>query len=321
MLVNLYKSKTPVAVFSFPVLIGLLGACIFFLPAEIVPGFFSWQSDLSNFIFANSITHYITVVLIVYLSGIELNRQVNVYGFYSKNTYLPGLIYALILFGFGQMSFSMPLVAAGFLIYGLGYLFRINRQDSAISSVFMSSLLLGTATVFEPFLAPVIVLPWFSLVVFRSFVWREWIILLFGVGTPWLYHYGLHYAIVGEVEPNLSPLTFSGFNIDLSLEQMVLIGFALFIAVYAIWQFLVITGGQLLVFKKRSRLLFHLIWLTIVSLVLGWLFYDALIIATSIPLAIIIAVQMLNARTDTFGNLVLFVWIGLSVWSLFFQNH
>lgn len=316
MLVNLYKSKTPIAVFSFPLLMGLFALPILFSEYGAVTAFFSWQLDFVSFVSSSRLINYFSTVLLLYVSAIELNRLVNAYGFYSKNTYLPGLIYALALASFDQIFFSSSIVAYAFLIYGIGFLFRINRQDSSIESVFMASFFIGVATVFSPFLIPIVVLPWFSLVVFRYFVWREWFMLLLGLSIPWTLHYGIFFAVSGDLDVLGEGFSIVNQPLEFTLEKIVLFSFVGLLVVYSIWKFLVILNTQLLVFKKRSRLLFHFVWLTLFTLVLGWYFQDLWVIAISIPFTIITSVQILNATQSLYSNLMLTAWIGLIIWNL-----
>jgi hypothetical protein len=312
----LYKTKTPLAVFSFPILMGLFAVPILYLENTEVSAFFSWQYDLVSLIKSSRIINYFSTVLLLYVSAIELNRLVNAYGFYSKNTYLPGLIYALALASFDQINFSTSIVAYAFLIYAIGFLFRITRQDAASESVFMSAFFIGAATVFSPFLASIVLLPWFSLVVFRYFVWREWFMLLLGLSIPWAFHYGIHFAVSGEVEVLVQGFSMVNEPINFQLEELVLLAFLGLLVIYSAWKFLVILNTQLLVFKKRSRLLFHFIWLTLISIFLGWYFQDLWIIAIAIPFTIIISVQILNAHQSLYSNLMLTAWIGLIIWNL-----
>lgn len=319
MLVNLYKTKTPLAVFSFPVIIGLLGLPLLFIETTTKIKFFGWQFSLENSVLAEPFLHYCVAVLIVYIAGIELNRLVNVFGFYSKNTYLPGLIFAISLMGFGEFRFSMDLVACALLIIGMSYLFRINRQDSAQSSVFMAAFFFGSASVFEPLMLPIVLLPWFTLVVFRSFVWREWMVTILGAGLPWLYFIALYFAFTGqrEMTPKLEEALDHASL--LTSAMMTLIGFLVILFLYSTWRYLIILKTELLVIKKRSRILFHLTWISLISLILGWWVKDDLIMSVSIPLAIIVSVQLLNNKSMIAGNLVIYGWLAISYWVLFFQ--
>lgn len=318
MLVNLYKSKTPLAVFSLPLLIGVLGLPALFHPVQNPNSLFSWQFYLAEWVSQTVLVHYLLGVFLVYLGALEMNRLVNTYGFYSKNTYLPGVILALVLFSFDQQQFSMLLIAYVFLLYGLGFLFQINRQDPSEKSIFASGFFFGCATVFEPLLAPIVLLPWFALLVFRSFYWREWFVLIFGAGIPWLYHVGLFFAITGKSSLTLGSIVLVDAEVVAPAKTWVLIGFFALLTIFSVWKYAVISTGQLLVFKKRSRLLYHFIWLTLISLGVGWLFFRQPVLAVTIPLSVIIAVQMLNARTSFYANLIITLWIALVCWRLFF---
>lgn len=317
MLVNLYKTKTPLAVFSFPIAIAILGLPILFIDYEAQPTFFNWQFVLEVIVMKIQLLHYFATVFIIYLAGIALNRLVNVFGFFSKNTYLPGLIFAISLIGFGEFKFSMDLIAYMVIIWGLDFLFRINRQDPAQSNVFMAALFFGLATLFDPLLAPINLLPWLSLMVFRSFVWREWLFAILGAILPWIFFIAIFFALSGKV-PQAPILTQAEQHESLySQEMLVLLGFVLFLSLYAIWRYLIILNNQLLIIKKRSRLLFHLSWMSLISIALAWLIMDDLLMVINIPLSIIIGVQILNNRESFVGNIVLYSWLAISAWVIF----
>lgn len=291
---------------------------IFYREPAIQPTFFAWQNNLEKSVFALPLTHYGLTVFIVYLAGVALNRLVNVFGFFSKNTYLPGLVFAISIVGFGAFNFSMDLIAYTLIIWGMGYLFRINRQDPALSNVFMAAFFFGSATVFEPMLAPVLILPWLGLAVFRSFVWREYLLSLIGGGLPWVYFVSVYFVVTGKLAPTPEMEEAAVHDVFFTSSMIMLLCFLVILFLYSIWRYLVVLNTQLLVIKKRSRLLFHMAWMSIVSLVLGWWAKDNIVLMLNIPFSIIIAVQLLNDRSATVGNVILFTWIGISAWILFF---
>ena len=313
MLVNLFKTKTPLAIFSFPLLIALLGLQVFVNRGSVYLAVYEWQKVL--FEWSNQLLwlHYLLTVVVIYMSGLELNRVVNNYGFYSKNTYLPGLVYGFALSTFDQFSFSIATLAYGFLIFGLGYLLRINRQDSAISHVFKASIFFGAAGVINPFVAPIIILPWLVLLVFRSFIWREWIMALIGFALPWLYYYVVYFFFSGSFIIPFNWKSELDMNQGLGWERITLYGFAIIMTAFSVWQFMVIANNQLLIFKKRSRALFHFSWLMIIAIALGWLVGNSLVLGILVPLSIVAAVQMLYAKKNMTFNVVFAVWITLIV--------
>lgn len=318
MLVNLYKSKTPLAVFSFPFAIALLALPLLYTAPEIQPTFFTWQFNLEKAVFQLPLLHYGLVVFIVYIAAIALNRLVNVFGFFSKNTYLPGLVFAISILGFGEFKFSMDLISYVLIIWGLGFLFRINRQDPALSAVFIASFFFGAATVFEPALIPLLLLPWLALAVFRTFNWREYFIGVVGAGLPWLYCIGIYFILTGRFEATPEIEEVATHGLFLTSAVIMLMIFLVLLFLYSTWRYLVILNTQLLVIKKRSRLLFHLIWMSTISLVLGWWVKDNIILAITIPFSIIVAVQLLNDKNAMWGNIILYTWLGIASWILFF---
>ena len=318
MLVNLYKTKTPLAVFSFPFVIAIIALSLFYSEPSIQPTFFAWQYELEKSVFARPLMHYGLTVFIVYLAAVALNRLVNVFGFFSKNTYLPGLIFAISIVGFGAFNFSMDLIAYTLIIWGMGYLFRINRQDPALSYVFMAAFFFGCATVFEPMLAPILLLPWLGLAVFRSFIWREYLLSLIGGGLPWLYFGSTYFMLTGKLAPTPEIQEAAIHDVFFTSSMIILLCFLIILFLYSIWRYVIVLNTQLLVIKKRSRLLFHMTWMSVVSLILGWWVKDNIVLMLNIPFSIIIAVQLLNDRNATVGNIILFAWLGISAWVLFF---
>jgi hypothetical protein len=316
-IVNLYKSKSLLAVLSFPIALALLGLPILFIESKMPTVFFSWQMDLAVLVLQSPIIHYFTTVFLVYIAAIVLNKLVNVYGFYSKNTYLPGFIYAVGLFGFGQFTFSMHLPLYFFLIVGLGYLFRINRQESAIGLIFGTALTFGVASIFDPTMLPLLLLPWLSLLVFKPFVWREWLILIIGFIIPWIYHFAIYYMIHGSgYIPYSKPIS-EPSPIDFSVEMITFNVFTIGLVIYSFMRYLVISRTELLIFKKRSRIIYHFCWLGFLTLGCSWFFFDTFLLAIHIPFSIIVGVQMLNSKHIAYTNLVIYVWLALMGWHLF----
>ncbi|WP_066756862.1 hypothetical protein [Crocinitomix algicola] len=314
MLVNLFKSKTPVAIFSLPLLICVLGLPLFFNTADTPASFFTWEAGFIGWVYSNVIFHYLFSIIIIYLGAIEVNRLVNVYGFYGKNTYLAGLFYVLLIFTFTHFHFSLDLLAILFLGYGLGFLFRINRQDKANSAVFMAALFIGGATVFTPVVAPLVLLPWFTLVIFRSFIWREWMMLILGIALPWFYHYAIVFLSTGQLDIRREGLTIINDSFQWFLHHTFLIGFIVLVLLWGSWQYAVIARTALLAFKKRSRILFHFVWLSLIPFGLSWFLFDEPYFAFVIPYSVMLCVVFLKLSSALFANILLGLWLVLLFW-------
>lgn len=297
--------------------VAVLGLPILFADFKLPAVFFSWQLGLATTVMQSPVIHYFITIFLVYIGALELNKLVNTYGFYSKNTYLPGFIYAIGLFGFGQFSFSMHLPLYFFLMAGLGYLFRINRQESAIGIIFITTLSFGIASIFDPTMLPLLLLPWLSLLVFKPFVWREWLILFVGFIIPWIYHFAVYYLITGSAYIPYSKPILEQTPIDFSVEMITFNIFTIGLVIYSFLRYLVISRTELLIFKKRSRIIYHFCWLGLITLAVSWYFFDNFLLAIHIPFSIIVGVQMLNSKHIAYTNLVIYVWLALMGWHLF----
>jgi hypothetical protein len=295
-------------------MVAAMGLRVFWLDFEEFNYSFQWQKHLADWVVSLPMRLYIFSSVMVYLTALEINRQVNVYDFYSRNTYLPGFLYALVLMGFGHFQNIMEITALGALVYGLGYLFRINKQEKVISLVFTGSFFIGVASVFEPLFLPLMLLPWLALTIFRSFNWREWFAPILAGALPWFYLLAILLIAKGQWGLRYYPFVFSQFHFSYDLIELLKLTLSILVVLFALWKYVTIATTSLLIFKKRSRLIYHFIWLG--ALVYGAIFYlyDHLSAILTIPFMYIIGVVLLNARGNLLSNFVVYLWLGLSLW-------
>jgi hypothetical protein len=308
MLINLYKTKTPIAIVSLPLLIAILALTIFMheTPTQIHP--FSWESHMANFVNSLPWLNYCLTVLGITITSLQLNNVVNNYGFYTKNSYLPGFLFVLFLMSFNQFYFSLSLIAYALCSFAIGYLFRITRQEDAKSPIFMASLLMGIAIVLTPVLLPIIFVPWITLTMFRSFVWREWLLTLMGYSLPWVYYYAIIFIATGKLSYEKEGLVLVHETVALDWLHLLYYGLIFITILISFFQFLIVMRTQLIRFKKRSRILFHIIWLSIFISLSYWYLYDTINILFILPLSIIVAVQILYSQKLFTANLLIGLW-------------
>lgn len=313
MLVNLYKTKSPVAIFSLPLLIASLALPIFFRNSPEVINVYTWQSIATTNVLTVPWLNYVLTVLLVFIGAVQLSNTVNNHDFYSKNTYLPSFIFVTFLVSLNELNFSFNLVGYVLIIYGLGYLFRITRQDSAKHFVFMASLLFGIAIVMSPILFLVALLPIFTLTIFRTFVWREFFLVLLGLAIPWGYLYALFYFFSGSILIKTEGLSLVNDDIKFTLGSLTLTGTVIFLILFSGWNYMVLASSQLLSFKKRSRILYHFVWIAFSIALLEWYFYDVMLSVFIIPFSIFISLHLLNAKQPKFINTFILLWFCLAV--------
>ena len=217
--------------------------------------------------------------------------------------------------------FSWSIIVYALLSYGVGYLFKINRQDCAKSPIFMASLFIGTAITLVPWLLPLVLLPFITLILFRSFIWRELFLVLLGFVLPWFYYFAIYFIVEGNLIFAQDGIVLGERELGINWWIISFYSGIFILILFSFWRFLVVMSGQLMRFKKRSKILFHFIWIAFIPTVLNWYFYDVLLVASIVPIAIIMAVQMLYVRNLFIYNVLITGWfliaLGLRIADLF----
>jgi len=107
---------------------------------------------------------------------------------FSRTSSFVGLVYFMLMSSSSSHQTLTPLIFSNFLIIiALGRIFAFYQQSDALLDVFNCSFLLSLAGMF--FLPSILLFPliWLSFIVYRQFLWRDWLISIIGLITPWLF--------------------------------------------------------------------------------------------------------------------------------------
>lgn len=315
MLVNLYSSKTPIAVFSLPVAIGVLCVPIFFTEASSTQYLIDWQTILTNWVLETKWLNYVLTVSILSITAHQINNVYNRHVFYSKATFLPGFIYILSLLTLEYFSFSTNLVAHLFLVFALGFMMRIRRQDPAKTSIFWGSVFIGLAIGFSSLQMSMLLLPWLTLIAIRPFVWREWVIMILGAVLPLIYYVSIFYLAKGDLDFSLNEIenvTYRKMNLLRAANYAV----PLLIVIGTLVKYFSVMRTQINRFKKLSQILFHFSWLSVTSWLVGMYFFDLSIYSFAIPVAFFVGTAILYSKRQSMVNIIVIIWLIISVANL-----
>ena len=309
MIFKLYRSKTPVSVFTLPILIAVLGLPVFVLPSDSIKFYFEWQNGVFSAIIDKPILNYVLSWALVSTMAHQLNNLFNRNDFYLKSTFLPGLIYALGYVSLGGFYFTPSLLASSFIILGLFPLFKMNRQETAMRPVFNAALFFGLAVCFSPFLFGLLLLVWIALALFRPFHSKEWFLAILGFGIPFFYLVGMHFLFLDKWT-----LSLSYHNLQLApdpyrLQEITLWVFMGLLFAYSLLRLPSVMGLHVIRFRKQKMLLGHLTWVCALSLFAGLFILNGIWFSIIVPGSILVSIQMLNAKRDLIPDLILFLWI------------
>lgn len=122
--------------------------------------------------------------LIVYVQAILFNRVVSNHGLLSKPNFLPALLYVTTGSLFMPFLILSPTLICNFLlIWIMDKFLKLGGAPNALMLLFDIGMIIAIGTlIYFPFIVMLLML-WLSLLLYRSFEWREWISGLIGFLT------------------------------------------------------------------------------------------------------------------------------------------
>ena len=121
-------------------------------------------------------TNVFIAAIIIFFQALLFNRIVNNHGLLAKPSYLPGLLYITGSSLFLQfLILSPPLICNFLLIWIMDKFLRISKDPNAMMIMFDAGMIIALGTlIYFPFIVLLVML-WLSLLLYRSFNWREWL--------------------------------------------------------------------------------------------------------------------------------------------------
>jgi hypothetical protein len=126
--------------------------------------------------------------ILIFCEALLINYIVEKNQIIDSNSYLPGLVYIVLMSLQPEMFSLHPIIIANlFMLFALFKLMQTYRKETAYSEVFDTGFFISLAMLFYFPSAVFILILWIGLLIIRPFVWREWIISLIGMILPWLF--------------------------------------------------------------------------------------------------------------------------------------
>jgi hypothetical protein len=183
-MIAIFKSNQPLTAVLFPVLVLVFGLAYF------ISGSVQEVSDFGLFGTAASLDRTVGILitsLVLAFNAYMLNTLFNQNDFLERNTYVIGLIYLIGCFVMPIYENPDLVLFHFFDILSFRQLFNIRQNEDARRYIFNGSLLLGIGLLFFPHAFPVLLFPFFTLLIIRPFVWREYFLALIGLLIPFSY--------------------------------------------------------------------------------------------------------------------------------------
>lgn len=185
-MINQFKTLNPLNLLLLFAYTFFMRIVIFIRPPERLN--FEFLESYTKFMIAIpigdsfSVTSNIFIAgILIYIQAIIFNRVVNNHSLLSKPSYLPALLYITGASLFEPFLVLSPTLICNFLlILIMDKLLRIGKSQTVIMIMFDIGIFIAIGTlIYFPFVV-MLLLIWLSLLLYRSFHWREWVSGLVG---------------------------------------------------------------------------------------------------------------------------------------------
>jgi len=199
MLIQFFKNNNPSAFISLSLLALVLWVNGFVLHQNIEA-----EQQISlfapfNFHFYPPFVSVLLALLLVLGEAFLLNFLVNKYEILSKPSFLPALLYIILMSMDNSMFTLHAAIVANFLILLIIYVFMESyRKEAAFSNAFDVGALYSIASLFYSPIITLLPVLGIGLFILRPFNWREWIICFIGICIPYLFIIA-YYFLNGEL--------------------------------------------------------------------------------------------------------------------------
>jgi hypothetical protein len=192
MIVRSFRSSEPLNIIFLLCIVFLLR--LIWLLQDIPAPFIQYSEPFSRFLLndvaflQNRTFNTVLAGLVIFTQGLWLNRLVFRYNILLRNSYLPGLMYVILMSLFSSfLPLNAPLLANYFLLMILDKLFGIHKSSRSIPLLFDTGMLVSLATLFYFPAILWLLMIWLTLMFFKPFVWREYLVGIIGFLIPYLF--------------------------------------------------------------------------------------------------------------------------------------
>jgi len=267
----------------------------------------------------------ITAFLLVLFSGLILNYALIQNGLSAKNSLLPALLfYILAAHQPWMLQLHPTLIPVFILTLTLPLLFELYVEREAYSQVFHTGFLLAIATLFYLPMIFFIPMVFFTFMVYRLFKWREWIILILGFLTVFLFTLMAYFwfdrlpefyewmgSISFRVQWMLAP--------KLSIGGYIIEGVLLILFIMAFLVLISRLNEKIISIRKKF---WAVIWLLItasISLLLNGINIESHLLLLLLPISVILSYYLSEIPKTLWMNIALLILFFLILFNNFYS--
>src|SRR5690606_22393781 len=295
------------------------------LPEELTPLFLEPAvNNLFNINFGTDLQPHSNVLITLILTLLQaffLNRIINHFNFLGKPTFLTALLFMSLVSVFLPFLVLSPTLICNFItIWMIDKLFNIYKQADVKILMFDLGMIVALGSlIYFPFIVMLLLL-WIALIIFRPFIWREWVTPVLGFSLVYfllgvIYYWRDRWDEFLEIfKPFANPLP-TGLHVDYHgyfVVIPILVALLLFLLVLKDQYF-----RSIVHLRKSFQLLFYMLLLIIGSFYLNTKITINHFLLCAPPLAIYLAYYFAYAKVKWLYESIYIIIIGTIIYFQF----
>lgn len=304
MLLRLFKGYQAYLLVLIPIVGIILWSNSFFIHSYELDGNYVFM-PLSKLVYhivgINTIASKLLAIALVLINALLLSRMNIVYNFIRARTYLPAVIYLLLMSFLPEIQRLTPaLMASVFVILAMNKVLGTFKKEKLAIQIMDASLLISVASLFYFPAMFLLVYLWVGLALLRPFRGREWAFTILGLIVPYLIVLSFLYLTGRSFHFSIQKLFNAPFILSWAFRENILAlifwGYLVLLVLLASVQIITIFSTK----KVHSRRFFiYFLWLFVITIGIYFIVPSASIEIFSlnaISLSFLLAHYFINLR-------------------------
>lgn len=273
-------------------------------------------SLLLSILNGNLTLHAIIAMVLVISGALVFNYSLTKFDLVRKNTLVPAMIYIVLMsYSPNLLGLHPAALPALFTVLILFYLFQVYTEEEAYAQIYNIGLLIGISSLFYFPSIFLILFIWLTFVVYRLYSWREWVIPITGIITPYIFLFTF-YFMVDNLEPAylayvdyFTKMTIFRFSFDFSILNYIITTLIILLSLWSAFLLLTDIQEKIISLRKRYWAIFYLLAIAILTYFISDVFFKWHQIFILIPASVFIAYA--------FSQLKNLKWVEI-IWGILF---
>ena len=278
----------------------------------LTPGY----SLLLSLLNSNHLLQVIIALILIISGALAFNYSLTKFDLVPKNTLVPAMVYIVLMsYSPSLLSLHPTALPALLTVLVLYYLFQVYTEEEAYGQVFNIGLLIGISSLFYFPSIFLILFIWLSFIVYRLYTWREWMIPLTGIITPYLFLF-TYYFLVDSLEPAylayadyFSKMTIFHFSFEFSIMNYIITSLIVLLFLWSAFLLLSNIQEKIISLRKRYGAVFWLFAVAMFTYLFSDVFFKWHQVFCLIPASVFIAY--------TFSQVKRLRWVEI-IWGILF---